>query len=114
MRSGRPAPNESTPERSRRSERGFLQSPVAEVDDTVAESALVEQLELDAPVDRQRRLAPIEDDRPDEQLALVDQPGLESLCREVRASHQEIAFGGGLQVAYRAGVEAAFEPGVAG
>ena len=46
--------------------------------DAVAESALVEELELGARVGRQRRLAPTEDDGPDEQVALVNQPGLES------------------------------------
>src|SRR5213080_1509399 len=87
----RSVPNESKPERSRRSERGFLQRAVAEMYDAVAESALVEERELGARVGRQRRLAPTEDDEPDEQVALVNQPGLESLCREVRTSHDEIA-----------------------
>ena len=42
--------NESKLERSRRSGRGFLQRAVAEVYDAVAESALVEKLELAAHV----------------------------------------------------------------
>ena len=46
--------------------------------DAVAESALVEELELGAHVGRQRRLAPTGDDGPDEQLALIHQPGLHS------------------------------------
>ncbi|MGH9191560.1 MAG: hypothetical protein ACRDZ0_03685, partial [Acidimicrobiales bacterium] len=61
--------DESKPERSRRSGRGFLQRAVAEVYDAVAESALVEERELGARVGRQRRLAPTEDDGPDEQVA---------------------------------------------
>jgi hypothetical protein len=44
----RSVPNESKPERSRRSGRGFLQRAVAEVYDAVAESALVEERELGA------------------------------------------------------------------
>ena len=46
--------------------------------DAVAESALVEERELGARVGQQRRVAPTEDDGPDEQLALVNQPGLEA------------------------------------
>ena len=71
--------------------------------DAVAESALVEERELGARVGRQRRVAPTEDDGPDEQLALVDQPGPERLRREVRTSDEEIASGRGLQLVYRAG-----------
>jgi hypothetical protein len=55
--------------------------------DAVAESALVEELELGERVGRECRLAPTEDYGPDEQVALVDQPGFECLCREVRTSH---------------------------
>src|SRR5437660_8261429 len=100
--------------RLRRRGRGFLESAVAEVYDAVAESALVEELELGARVGRQRGLAPTEDDGPDEQLALVNQPGLDRLRREVRTAHDEIASGRGLQVVYRAGVEVAFEAGLDG
>ena len=82
--------------------------------DAVSESALVEELEVGAHVGRQRRLAPADDHGPDEQLALVDQPGLESLRREVRTSYGEIAAGCGLQFVYRGGVEVAFESGVGG
>jgi hypothetical protein len=79
-----------------------LQRAVAKVYDAVAESALVEERELGTRVGRKRRLAATENDRPDEQLALVNQPGLESLCREVRTSHDKVASGCGLQVVYRA------------
>lgn len=54
--------------------------------DVVPESALVEELEVDPPVRRQRRLTRTDDHWPDEQLALVNQPGFESLRREVRTS----------------------------
>ena len=56
--------------------------------------------------------APTEDDWPDEQGQFVDQPSDESLGCQVRATDQQIPTGGGLQVAYRAGVEVAFEPSV--
>jgi hypothetical protein len=47
--------------------------------DAVAESALVEELELGARVGRQCRLEPTEHNGPDEQVALINQPGPESL-----------------------------------
>ena len=75
---------------------------------------LAEELEVGAHVGRQRGLPPTEDDWPDEQLELVDQPGLESLCCEVRATHKEIRAGGCFQVVYRTGVELTFQPGVRG
>jgi len=73
--------------------------------DAVAESALVEESELGTRVGRERRVAPTEEHGPDEQVALVDQPGLESLRCEVRTSHHEIDSGRSLQVTYRTGVE---------
>ena len=71
---------------------------------------LVDELKIDARVVRQRGVAPTEDDRPDEQGHLVDQPGDESLCCEVRATDQQIRSGLSFQVAYRAGIEVAFDP----
>lgn len=56
-----------------------------EVHDTFAESAIVQQLEVGASVAGQRGLASAEQDGTDEQVALIDQPGLESVRREVRA-----------------------------
>ena len=56
----------------------------------VAEPAFVDELELDVHVGRQRPVAATEDDRPDEQLALVDQTRLERLGGEVRTAHEEI------------------------
>jgi hypothetical protein len=91
-----------------------LPKVVADVDDAAAEPVLVDELKIGARVGRQCRVAPTEDDRPDEQGQLVDQPGDESLYCEVRTTHQEIPAGGGLQIVYRAGVEAAFEPRVRG
>ena len=86
------------PERSRRRGRGFLQRAVAEVSDTVAESALVKELELGARVGRQRRLAPTRTTGQMNRWHSSNQPGLDSLCREVRTSHDEITSSRGLQV----------------
>jgi hypothetical protein len=55
--------------------------------DTVFESALVEELQVAAIASRQRGLASTDDHGPDEEPALVNQPGLESLCREVCTPH---------------------------
>jgi hypothetical protein len=55
----------------------------AEVHDTVAESAIVQQLEVGASVAGQRGLASADEDGTDEQVALVDKSGLESVRREV-------------------------------
>jgi hypothetical protein len=82
------------------------------VNDAVSESALIEELKVGAHAGRQPWLAPADDNGQDEQLALVDQAGLESLRREVRTSYGEIAAGRGLQVVYSGGVETAFESGV--
>lgn len=71
--------------------RSLSNKAVAEVYDAVSESALIEELEVGAHAGRQPWLAPADDNGPDEQLALVDQPGLESLRREVRTSYGEIA-----------------------
>ena len=52
---------------------------------------------------------PTDDHGPGEQVALVNQPGLEGLRSEVRTSYGEIAAGRGLQFVYGGGVEVAFE-----
>ena len=85
---------------------------VAEVYDAVTESALIEELEICAHAGRQPWFAPADDNGQDGQPALVDQPGLESLRREVGTSYGEVAAGRGLQFVYCGGVETAFESGV--
>src|SRR5215203_5257863 len=87
---------------------------IAEVDDAAAEPVLVDERQIDPQVARQGGGAPTEDHWPDEQGHFVDQPGDESLGGQVRATDQQIHAGRGLQVAYRARVEVAFEPGVRG
>jgi hypothetical protein len=54
------------------------------VHDAVAESVLVEELEVGADARRDGRLATAEDHGPDEELALVDQAGFEGLGSEAR------------------------------
>lgn len=84
------------------------------MDDAVAESVLIDEREIGARLGRQRGVAPTEDDGPDEQGELIDQPGDERLCCEGRAADQEIPLGGAFQVIDRADVEGAFEPSVGG
>ena len=72
----------------RRALRPRLTHPVAEVDGAAAEPVLVDELEIGACAGRQCGVAPTEDDWPDEQDQLVDQPGGESLRCEVRATDQ--------------------------
>jgi hypothetical protein len=66
---------------------GPPQHPIPELDDAVAEPVLVDELEVGARIARQCGVAAAEDDRPDEQLEIVDQAGHERLCREVRTTH---------------------------
>ena len=56
---------------------------IAEVHNTVAESAFIQQLEVRASAAGQRGLASAEEDGTDEQMVLINQPGLESMRREV-------------------------------
>src|SRR5690349_4481279 len=98
----------------RQGRRSLPERAVAQVQDAVAESALIEELKVGAHAGRQPWLAAADGKGPDEQLALVDQAGLESLRREVGATYGEIAAGRGLQFVYGGGVETAFESGVGG
>ena len=82
---------------------------VAEVNDAVAESVLVEELEVGADARRERRLATAEDHGPNEEPALVDQAGFEGPSGEVRPADGEVRGGFGLQLLDGFGVEAAFE-----
>ena len=62
-----------------------------EVDDAVAEPVVVEQLELHAHVVWQRPLAASDDDRREEQVDLVDQPGPDRLRGEHRPADRQVA-----------------------
>jgi hypothetical protein len=52
---------------------------VADVNNTIAEPALVEELEVGARVARKRGLTRADEYRMDEQLTLIDEPGIESV-----------------------------------
>src|SRR5262245_45119919 len=80
---------------------------VAEVDDAVVESALVEEFEVGADACGEGRLAAAEDHGPDEQLAFVDQACCEGLGGQVCPADGEVAGGCGLQFLDRGGVEVA-------
>jgi hypothetical protein len=62
-----------------------------EVDHSADEAPLVEQLELHADAVREGPLAAPHDDRREEQVAFVDQPGPERLGGELGTAHGEVA-----------------------
>ena len=64
---------------------------VAEVDHAVAETAFVQQLEVQPDVVGQRPLAAPHHDRRDEQVALVDQPGPERLRGKLGTTYGDVA-----------------------
>lgn len=51
---------------------GSAPNAVAKVDDTASEAVLLQELELQVDIIRQRTLAATDDDRAEEQVALVD------------------------------------------
>jgi hypothetical protein len=75
---------------------------------------LFQQLQLDAGVAGERGLSFTDEHRINEELALVDQPGVERVRREGRPADGQVARGGRLHLADRIGVEAALEPRVGG
>src|SRR6266545_767053 len=93
---------------------GSVLGAVAEVHDTVAEPVFLQQLQLDAGVAGECGLSFTDEHRINEELALIDQPGVERVRREGRPADGQVAGGGRLHVADRIGVEAALEPRVGG
>src|SRR5437667_8123611 len=93
---------------------GSALDAVAEVHDTVAEPALLQQLQLDAGVAGECGLAVTDEHRINEELALIDQPGVERVGGEGRPADGQVSGGGGLDVANGIGVHAAHERRVAG
>src|SRR5215207_10418426 len=71
---------------------------VAEVDHAVAETAFVEEFKLQADIVGERLLAASHHDGCDEQVAFIDQPGLERVAGEVGTAHRELTFPGRLQL----------------
>ena len=73
---------------------GSSPPPVAQVDDPVAEAPLVEQAQFQPDASGQSRLATADDDREQEQVDLVHQPGGERVLGQARPTDAEVAVGG--------------------
>src|SRR3954471_10984159 len=84
---------------------GSALDAVAEVHDTVAEPALLQQLQLDPGVPGECGLACTDEHRMNEELALIDQPSVERVRGEGRPADGQVAGGGRLDVTDRIGVE---------
>src|SRR5215469_10954231 len=69
---------------------------VVEVHHAVAETAFVQQLKLQANVVGERLFAASHHDGCEEQVALVDQPGLYRLGGKVRTAHRDVTYHGRL------------------
>src|SRR4029079_18476020 len=92
-----------------RQDRSVLDA-VAEVHDTVAEPALFHELQRDARVAGERGLPITDDQRVHEELALVDQPGVEGVRGEGRPGDAQVGGSRRLQAAEGTGVEVALAP----
>src|SRR5215203_1640188 len=66
---------------------------VVEVNHAVAETAFVQQFELQADIVGEGLFAASHHYRREEQVALVDQPGLDRLGGEVRTAHADVTSG---------------------
>src|SRR4029079_16769336 len=87
----------------------LLLDSVTDVKDSVVEAALVEEFELHAHVSRQPGLAATDDDRTDEQVALVHESGAERVSREGCTANREFGFRRGFHRANSLRVEVAFD-----
>ena len=76
-------------------------SAIAKIDPSLTNTALVQEIQLYPNVAGQNPLAAAKEKRYDEQLILVDQPGLDHLCGQVWTSHRNIVRQLSLQVANR-------------
>ena len=76
-----------------------------QVDDAVAEAALVQQFQPHPEAIGQGPGSPTHHDRVEEQVALVDQAGPQGGRRQLRAADAQIAAGGRLPLPYRVRVE---------
>src|SRR5215467_9496072 len=84
--------------------------PVAQKDRPATKRALVEQLELDADVVRQRSLAAADENRHEQQLHLVHQGRGDRLTGELGATDADVRTRAPLHPVDRVGVEFAFDP----
>src|SRR5439155_15221982 len=87
-----------------------LTQSVAEVNRAVAETAFVEELELQTDIVRKGLLAASHHDGRDEQLELVDQAGLDRLGREVGTSDADVTLCRRLKLPNRLRVEGSLDP----
>jgi hypothetical protein len=83
---------------------------VADVDHAVGESSVVKQLEVESYATRECRLAAADEDRAQQQHALVDQAVPEGLGRDPRAPDAQVRAGGLLEPPYRLGLELPLDP----
>jgi len=74
---------------------------IAKINHSVSKTALVQEIQPSAYVAGQDPLAAAKHSRHDEQMILVDEPGPDRLCGEVRTSHRNIVRRLSLQVANR-------------
>src|SRR5262245_19119099 len=81
-----------------------------EVNDAASEAALGQELELGANVVRQCALSATDDDRDEEQVALVDQACGDRLASEPGTADTDVASRGLLEPSARCGVEIALDP----
>src|ERR1035438_8094088 len=70
----------------------------------------VQEFQIGADTVGERSLATSDDNRSEEQLQLVDQPGLDGLPGQVRTPHRHVMPGGRLQLPDHAGIEVPFYP----
>src|SRR3954447_9433600 len=89
---------------------GGVSDRVADVDHAVVELSVVKQLEVESYASRQRRLAAADEDRAQQQHALVDQAVPEGLGRYPRASDAHVRARGLLEPSYRLGLELSLDP----
>src|SRR3954453_1205993 len=89
---------------------GAVSDRVADVDHAVVESSVVKQLEVESYASRQRRLAAVDEDRAQQQHALIDQAVPEGLGRDPRAFDAHVPRGGLLEPSYRLGLELPLDP----
>ena len=85
-----------------------------QVHDAAREASAVQQLEVDPDLAREPAGAAADDDRRDELVQLVDQPGRERLAGQVRAADADVLLRRGDQLADRRRVERPLDPGARG
>lgn len=85
-----------------------------EVNDAVPKPMLVQQLQLEADVGRQRPFAASHHNRYEEQMAFVDQPGADRLSSQGWPTDGNVAARVLFEPAHGLGIEAALDPSLGG